>query len=235
MMKKGQRLLLLRRVSKIGIELELDQLREYADALEDFLAEQRQEFASNIQTKASQLPEEQRDEVFDFYQDDYWKLAHGFPTILRTSLFVTCCSMLEYQLTRLCEYSDRIGDHLLRFDEMRGPDLEKAKKYLKGIGVAFPDGALWQKIWQYKELRNVIVHYNGQLSILARVESPEDEAQLSEHQRRWLKKQKQVENFIKSNPSISLYGRTRDIQFSKEFCLEVIDTIDRFFRELFQD
>lgn len=96
-----------------------------------------------------------------------------------------------------------------------------AQHYLKNcVGIEFPDQTkYWQKICMYNRIRNVIAHCYGSVDV-------------NLVPKKYEKKVKLVINDIKKEPTLSL-NSTSQIQFSKEFIKDVIDTIESFFEQLF--
>ena len=203
-------------VFQVWIEIELDNLSEYVAIFEDSLTDELEEFTSRTEKQASKLTKEQQNEFYElFYIDKRWQLSEVFPNTLRSSLFVTCYSLLEHELVGLCEYLQREHNYSIKVTDLRGKGIFGAQTYLKKVvGIDFPDQtSSWTDIVVYNRIRNFIVHNNGQL---------DDSNQA-----------KKLESFINAKPSISL-DQLKYIQFSKDFCPEVIGTLESFFDELFK-
>ena len=83
-----------------------------------------------------------------------------YPSLLRSSLLVSCISFFERSLIRLCNeiYSQR--KLKLCWNDIDGKGVEKAQKYLKKyVGVAFPDDSPeWRDILIFQHIRNLVVH-----------------------------------------------------------------------------
>ena len=77
----------------------------------------------------------------------------------------------------------------------------------------FPDQtSSWIDIGKYNLIRNFIIHNEGQLDNSSQAEK--------------------VKSFISNKRSINLNGSDH-FQFTKKFCQEFIDTLEKFFSELF--
>lgn len=230
-----------KKIFETGLDLEINNLRSYAETLEESLTEQLNKFTLSIEDRVSQLPAEVREDFYEFYSEDYWKLSEVFPNTLRYSLFVTCYSLLEYELIHLCQYISDKGNppNPVEFDafDLKTSPLDRVKNYFKEVGITFPKDELWQKIRNYQKLRNGIVHNGGELDISGRVELSGDpvrfERQLSEKQKKLLKKQRHIKKFVNSTPSLSIGGMNK-IQFLKEFNFEVIDDVESFLKKVYK-
>jgi hypothetical protein len=107
--------------------------------------------------------------------------------------------------------------------DINGKGIERSKKYLtKVINISFPsDSVEWQLIRKFNEIRNYFTHNDS----LLRKDSTDD-------------KRKKLVNYIESIPSLQLIESNipeyYEVQISKEFCLNVIDTMQTFFNKLKQ-
>lgn len=195
------------------IEINLDNLSEYTVTVEDLLDSKLKNFTSWVEKEASKVTGEQQEDFYEFYADDYHQFSRIFPNILRSSLFIMLYSFLENQLVNLCGKFHRQYGYTIKLTDLRGEGIVRAKNYLKKVvKIDFPDQTpSWDDIIMYNRMRNFIVHNGGQLD-------NNDQA-------------KQVESFISARPSITL-DHLRNIQFSKDFCGEVINTLRSFFGDL---
>lgn len=204
---------LYKNVFRDMIKIELDTLREYTTTLEDLLTQELENLRLWSEKETSKLLKERQEDFYDFHSDDYLSLSEIFPNTLRSSLFVTCYSLLECRLIDLCKYLRKQHNYSIKLDDLRERGISGARVYLKKImGINFPDQPpLWTDILVYKDIRNFIVHNDGRLG-------DSDKA-------------KKVKAFINARSSISLDHRKR-IRFSGDFYLEVINTLESFFDEL---
>jgi hypothetical protein len=111
-------------------------------------------------------------------------------------------------LNGICQFLG--GDSNLRFDS-----IDEAKKYLTEdlrVGFSFGSSSEWNKIQQYKHIRNCIVHYNG---VVPAMESD---------------KAKRIQGYIKKSPLLTLNEDT--VNLHKDLCGIVIRVIDEFFWSL---
>lgn len=197
------------------IHINLDTLSEYVVLVEELLGNKFKSLTSWIEKEASKEVGEQQEDLYEFYADDYNQLSNMFPSILRSSLFITLYSFLENQLIFLCERLHRQHGYPIKLADLRGEGIVRAQSYLKKVvNIDFPDQtSSWDDIVSYNRIRSFIIHNGGQL----------DKSN----------KAKKAESFINTRPSITL-DDLRYIQFSKDFCLEVNGTLRNFFLDLFK-
>lgn len=209
---------------------ELNNLKEYVYALEILLEKESEDFKEYfkeyIDAQAKKMTKKEQEEFFDIYYDQYQQLKKVFPNIMRSSLFVTIYTLLEYKLLFICNYLYLCLCKELDLPNPSNPSILKKekgifrarkyfKKYLKKYNVSFPDRhPSWGKIRFYNLLRNFIVHNFGRLN-----ES---------------KKAKKLQAFIEKSSKLSIEC-SREIWFDKSFCIDVISTIEDFFEELFKN
>jgi len=199
---------------ELGVDIGLDSLRKYNDIVESHLESSLVGFECWADEQASEMGEEVREEFYEFHSDEYWRLTDVFPTILRSSLFVACYSLLEHELIGLCRYLYRQNGYARPPDFRRAYIFEASTYLTDEAGMEFPDvSESWQIIkCYYNPIRNVIVHQRGRI----------DDRRL-----------RTLKPFIDADPSVSLDSLGR-LQLDRAFCSEVLSTLRRFFRQLFE-
>jgi len=191
---------------------QLRNLRTCLSALGVTLDEKQKEFVEWLESEAMSMSAEQRSYLFDAHGDERWRLTEVFPQILWTSIFVTCNSLFEHELLRVCNFMSWEIENPVKPKDLTGKGISQAQAYLKIVaGIEFPDqGEPWGEILKLKRIRNSIVHNGGKLD-------PSD---------------KEVEKYIDENDLISLDNRRR-IQLFDGFCDSVLDRYEEFFKLLF--
>jgi hypothetical protein len=108
----------------------------------------------------------ERGAMEDLDSDDRFMFATVFTKTLRYSVLVTAHILLETSLEAICDAEQRRFGYRLRLKDLTGSGVERAKLYLaKVCGVRFPDGtAEWNRMAILSEIRNVIVHADGDVS-----------------------------------------------------------------------
>lgn len=193
----------------------LDELKKYLDITEKYLQKAKAEFEAWSDERVKELPAEQRQEFYDFYYDEYWQYAEKFPRILRNSFLVATISLLEYELNVICNRLKKKHDIRINLSDLKGDTLERTRKYCQNAGLELPDNnTTWQDIKHYYKVRNCIVHTNGLVMEL-------------QH-----KDRKELIPYLNSRRIISQDTIKQEIALTKQFCEEVIETIQTFLVEL---
>lgn len=115
----------------------------------------------------------------------------------------------------------------LKLRDIHGDGIIQCQVYLKkavGLLEQFPDNTEeWNDIRRYQRLRNIIVHNDGLV--------PNGFGEKDDNN----KSNRDLLAFVNTRNSISLLEETRcqkRIQLDGDFCLEFLDTLERFFDQL---
>jgi hypothetical protein len=149
-----------------------------------------------------------------FFSSDKYRYLIEFPSILRTSVFLSLYSFLENQLVLLCKQIQSRKRITLSVNDLNGSGIEKASKYLKKVaGIDFPDNAKeWTYIKHCNQLRNCLVHNGGIVN----------------------EENKKLLKAIETIPSVKAKNNLleKGLQLEKEFCLGFIKNIESFWEQL---
>jgi hypothetical protein len=149
-----------------------------------------------------------------FFTSDRYRYLIEFPSILRTSVFLSLYSFLENQLVILCKQIQNKKRIALGVNDINGNGIVKASKYLKKVvGIDFPDQAEeWTYIKHCNQLRNCLVHNGGIVN----------------------EENKKILKAIEAIPSVtSNYNLLdKELRLEKEFCLDFIHIIDTLWERL---
>jgi hypothetical protein len=144
-----------------------------------------------------------------------------FPRLLRYSIVTLLHTVVETQMFRLADYLRRKQGLALTVKDFRGTGIKRTKLYLhKVVGLNVADDPAWKKLCDLNDLRDIIVHRGG-------LQGPNKN------------QQKEVRRLINEyNGGLSLLGPEEspdsEIEVSLDFCRCFLDTIEQFFRRLFQ-
>ena len=93
------------------------------------------------------------------------------PFIVRGSMLVMACGVLESFLTRFCDLLCKTEDLSLSPEDLRGSGIERAKIYIENVaGLPFPDRS-WSKLVALFYVRHAIVHAHGKLTASRKIQS----------------------------------------------------------------
>lgn len=198
-----------------SLDLELNNALEYATELEQSLSDTANRLARSLEATAAKLVDVAAvEDLYDWHNDDLWRLTTVFPAMMRSSLFVSCYSLLEHRLNDLCGVIQRERKLALTPKELDGDGIFRSKVYLnKVVGIEFADGGgtPWDSIWTRNKLRNAIVHTDGRLT---------EEAATK------------LAAFFKQNTELLKLSPRRQIDLGVGFCPHFIQTIRKFFHLL---
>ena len=139
--------------------------RQLLSLLEPQWAEVVTDWKHTIDQQAQQIEDDdQRDEFYHFYLDDYRDMQQH-KIILMNSFFTASFALFEYHLTWLCSHVQQRHGIPFSMNDLKHSLTERAKSYLKKLGVPFPsDAPEWKEIIKYQEIRNKIMHEGGYIS-----------------------------------------------------------------------
>jgi len=198
-----------------SIQIKLDSLFEYAELIEKLIEKEFKKFNLKVEKEAAKLSDEQKDGLYDYYSDEHWNFSKGYSDILRTSLFIKCYSLLEYELDALCKHLCEKNNYSLILTDLNGKGIFRAKDYLKKVAlINFPDSTNeWQEVTAYNKIRNIFVHNAGTF---------DNEESLNK-----------LAYIFNTHTSIKS-DKLLQIHLEKEFCFEVITVLKQFFDKLFK-
>jgi len=197
-----------------GIEREillmhLGLFEQYRNIIEDFLeGESFQKAREELGIRRQVDPEtpifKEQEDLLDFEEVGY------FADVLRRSFFISLYEFLEFKLKEECRYRQRKKDDvLLSVSDISGSGLNRVKIYFtKVLRIDFPANSTeWGKInGGYRQLRNCIIHKGSKVA----------------------ESEKSLRGFIEREPGLSLHSDSGTVIIHKEFCKEVLDTVEKF-------
>lgn len=186
------------------------ELKDYLDVMESYIGRIQGEFENKLKKLA---PAKQHDYLIE-NPDEYLSINQEFPRILHNSFFVSACSLLEYCLRIMCSKFKDVGIRI-SYGAFRGknekPARDKLLAKLENLGV--PNSKKFSdEISNYLIVRNSIVHDNGSLK--------EAEPELI--------------SFAKGKGIDSSLTDEVIIVLTKQFCEEVIRTMEEFVNILYE-
>jgi len=196
--------------------IRLDELKKYLDITEKYLQKAKADFDAWTDEQVKNLPPGQRQEFYDFYQDDYWQYAEKFPRILRNSFLVSACSLLEFEMDVFCKKLEEGQQIPISWNKLTGDKLERVKNYCKLVKLELSyNGQIWQEINRYYKVRHCIAHTSGLLKKLTD------------------KDKKDLLPYLTEKRIISQDTIEQEIALTKQFCEEVINTMQNFLNEVY--
>jgi hypothetical protein len=224
------------------IRVSLSYYSDYLSSLEKFLENEARVLGERYDAKAQKIITEakkrtnrsgytlppQLNEVelelgaldYFFFEEEH-KLEDIFPNMLRRWFFIAIYSLIERQLNEICREQERskgLSKPLEKVDRPPDQSIRRAKKYLMDVAkIRFPESSEWDELLKYQKLRNCIVHNEGKLKGMRKLEDKEELKQYIED----------------SHDFLALNSDGDEIIFRKGFCEKVLQVSRRFFTDLF--
>ncbi|WP_374187402.1 hypothetical protein ACEPPU_23220 [Priestia aryabhattai] len=211
---------------EVLIQREVNNLREYAQTMEDELHKKSEndsmyhydELIGNGKTRLLYIDK----------LDDYAKYTVHFPYMLRHSLITSIYSLLEERLLNTCNRSGillevgTVKDYL-KEDKKRKKDtgIFLAQAYLKeyiAIDVTTYDSE-WNTILGFNQLRNCIVHDRGNINKLSHSGKKD--------------KREEIINAINSLGTDIVNVERGHIVFTEKACFKLLDCIEELFKQIY--
>ncbi len=188
----------------------LDELEQYHQRIEEFIAEEVASLRSRLGELLGKLTEEERYQRQTFYSDEYSLLGEVFTRTLRVSVLFIGYMLFETSLEAICAAEQKHRGHSRVLRDMKGEGIERAKLYLvKVCGVAFPgESREWVRLTDFNKVRNALSHADGDIT---RVRNPDH-----------------VRQVIGRTPGLCLRGGTH-LEVGREYVASIIRDIRCFF------
>lgn len=107
--------------------------------------------------------EEGKEEVLGLLRDEFVEVNYQFPRMLYSNFLAGWYSFIEHNFIQLCDDLHLTVNIKIRERDESGTGIQRAKRFLKEAAkYEFPDD-LWQELNKIRQIRNKIVHENGEL------------------------------------------------------------------------
>lgn len=108
----------------------------------------------------------QDEDVTGYYADELHRIESVFRRAFRYSAIVTIHSLLETSMNSMCSFLQKKHGYGPGLQDIKGDGIERSRLYLSKVcGIEFPDTSHeWQELQKLNQLRNCIVHANGDVS-----------------------------------------------------------------------
>lgn len=106
-------------------------------------------------------------EVYRGLDDTQWNIKgifeEFFPSLQRSSAFITLCGFIEYELDALCSLMAKEKEIKIKVANLQGKGIHRALKYLEmviGLNID-KSGNTWAEVQDIQAIRNLVVHNGG--------------------------------------------------------------------------
>ena len=149
--------------SYIGIRF--DEYDESLKEVEDYFSKQSKEILPYTEEELSLMKQEKRDEIMQWYSEDYLNYTERFPKTLRNSYFIGYYSLYEHLLYDICVQVKKDKDISTEISSVDGKGIFRFRKYLEDVcKIKLSDTSEWNEINHINAIRNSLVHNLGKLS-----------------------------------------------------------------------
>jgi hypothetical protein len=196
-----------------AMQQETASIRRYIEIVTAALAREFKFYDADVARRAVAAAPDAVQDLAEEWGATAGDLVDRFPQFTLQTTFVATYSLLEDELIGLARYLGRHLDVKLDPEELSDQGIHAAKTYLARLcGIAFPESMHpWQEVLHYNRLRNVLAHRRGRVK----------------------KDDKKVRRYVESPKSVVIDKDDR-LVLTKEFCLDVLATIDALMDNLFR-
>jgi len=191
-----------------------DALREYLSRMEEYLLKAERKFSAWADKELEKLQSDERGNFYEAYAEEF-SYHMEFPRILRNSIFMSACSVLEYWMRVICSGLKEKQHMPIRWNDLRGGTIKQFRLYFELAHLDIPVGMnkKWQEIENYYLVRNCIVHEQGLLEKF--------------------RNNSRLLRFVEKRGIISEDNGEKEIALTKQFCEETIDIMEDFSHKIY--
>ncbi len=152
------------RILESYIDIRFDEYNESLREAENYFKSQAKEVLPYSDKELSLMEEEQRQDIVQWYAEDYLKYTESLPTTLRNSFLIGFHSLYEYFMYDICNQAKRLKNLSIDIELIKGKGIYRSKEYLEKVClVQISNTKEWNDIIHINKIRNCIVHNLGKL------------------------------------------------------------------------
>lgn len=211
------RRLVFARFLKQNMHNRLEAIRVYTSEIEQKYAQDKGKLLSEYKEAINGLNPDDIDEIELEFSDEHYYLEEFHIALYRKATVVVIASFFESMMNSICDIAMKVHDLETRVSETSGDrGIKRARKYLaQNSDINFvPMTREWDKLVKLSELRNCIVHADG------------DVARMNNKSREKIKK------IVASLGTVDIH-RERQLSILEQYIEDTVDTIGRFLDYVF--
>jgi hypothetical protein len=108
--------------------------------------------------------DERKEEIFSLLHDEFIEVNYQFPCMLYSSFLSAWYSFVEHNLIQLCDDLQLTVSIKIHERDDAGTGIQRANKFLKEAAKYEVPDKYWQELNRIRQIRNKIVHENGELA-----------------------------------------------------------------------
>lgn len=145
----------------------MEELKYYYEEMESKFKIDISELSKKYDAEVKEAPIdlETKRNIDEYFSEEHHIIEKIYIKLFRYSTLVTIYSLLETALNGLCDFLKHKMELSLRYDELTGQGIVRAKSYMSKVCyIDFPEAAHeWQEILKFNYIRNCIVHAAGDI------------------------------------------------------------------------
>jgi len=195
-------------------QLELREFRKYTFEIESKFESEKNRLADSYEDAIKDVHPDDRRDIAEIISEEHYMIEEIYLGIYRKSTLVSIYSYLENSLNNLCRRLYKKQKYPIKYTDLRGKGIERAKNYLKKLNkVDFdPLNTEWSHLNALNKIRNCIVHSEGDIKYYG---NREEINTLAEH-----------------NPHLSIKD-DRYLKVSRKYVDNCITTTEEFLVKLY--
>lgn len=153
-------------------DAEIQNLNKYADLVSDYLTEKAASLQADVETRIQVLglDKENASHFYEAFEEQFDEWCFSFPSLVRSSVVTSACSLLEASLTDVCKHLDRefVSTISKRWPDFKDAGVRRAACHLRqNFQIHLEDHKTWEHLLHHYHVRNAIVHAGGNLLLLS--------------------------------------------------------------------
>ena len=181
---------------------------------------------------------EQGEEIRDLLRDEFIEVNYQFPRLLYSNFLAGWYSFIEHNLVQLCDDLQLTVNIKIRERDESGIGVQRARRFLKEAAKYELPDEMWQELNKIRQVRNKIVHENGELISFATEPSNEKTTLLhldpmyeDDPELVYVRIESNLLQYIESNALYRYEGRLY-IDPTFDYCLGLVDFGKCIFTEI---
>jgi len=217
------------------IQYELNQMERYLGLLQTTISDNQKQFNASIEKTVSTMTEDEKEDFYQFHEDDFIEVSRDFPRQLFSSFVVSWYSFVENRLMNFCKSRNLKISLSIQDNENYGKGIKRAYNFLYRAAGYKIDNEYWNELTRIRKTRNKIVHNNGRLSFSS-VNMPNNSVSVdvASDVTLYLQIDKDLYQYIETHNLLEYIG-VFYITPNFEYCKHLVDFGLEFFERLHKD
>jgi hypothetical protein len=219
------------------VTYELKQMGRYLDLLYIAIQDNQKHFYESIEQIARDMTTEEKEEFYQFHEDDFIEASRDFPRLLFSSFVVSWYSFTESHLINFCKGRNLEIALSIQDNEHYGKGIRRAYTFLDRAANYKIDNIHWQELKHIGKTRNRLVHENGRLTYSHVNNSPKNNVPVKalDQETVYLHVDSDLHRYLQAHNLIEFTGLFYYITPNFDYCKHLVDFGMEFFVKLYKD